>query len=172
MRRFMPLDIQDGCSSLRSLAAEVRRLGDAEPCVVPNSRTLQMALATRAGAYARRSEPSPGRPCREPARQSLLKPLSDGVGRASPMVALGDDLAGNRLAAPAGVRHAQAVAHLLEGLRPQCHALTDLAVGHGVADTHVHRCSAKWRVYATGSRLRAITKIEKAYPSAHSATTS
>src|SRR5262245_18346914 len=88
------------------------------------------------------------------------------------MVALDDDLAGDRLAAPAGVRHAQGLAHLLKGLRSQCHALTNLAVGHGVADTHVHRCSAKWRVYATCSRLRAITKIEEAYPSPHSASTS
>ena len=87
-------------------------------------------------------------PCRGPARQSLLTPLSDGGRRASAMVALDDDLAGDRLAAPAGVRHAQALAYLREGLRPQGHALTDLAVGHGVADTHVHRCSAKWRVYA------------------------
>src|SRR5262245_35053743 len=78
------------------------------------------------------------------ARQPLLKLQSDEGSRASAMVALDDDLAGERLAAPAGVGHAQALAYLLEGLRPQCHALTDLAIGHGVADTHVPWCSSEW----------------------------
>src|SRR5262252_5564261 len=52
--------------------------------------------------------------------------------------ALGEDLARGSFALAAASRDTEAVPELVEGLRPELRALTDLAVGDGVADADVH----------------------------------